>query len=231
MSPRLSPAFAEPGVFALPDVRHMALRRPRLAVMDEIARVTPELHARALALCAFAHDGHVRAYSAEPYLGHLVEVRDIVAATPHATPAMCAAALLHDVVEDGRITGVVMGDVQRWFGSEVADLVGWLTDVSRKEDGNRAARKRLELEHTALAPPQAQTIKLADVLSNAKDIVQGDPKFAAVWLREKTALLKVLGKGDAELLARAKALVGNGLAALEAAPDPAERARPLRSSR
>jgi hypothetical protein len=31
----------------------------------------------------------------------------------------------------------------------VAELVGWLTDVSRPEDGNRAIRKALDREHIA----------------------------------------------------------------------------------
>jgi hypothetical protein len=81
----------------------------------------------------------------------------------------------------------------------VADL----TDVSRADDGNRAVRKAIDLAHTAKACADAKTIKLADLLSNTASIVAYDPGFARVYLKEKTALLKVLTEGDATLLARA----------------------------
>lgn len=128
---------------------------------------------------------------------------------------MLAAALLHDTVEDTRVT---TADIAREFGVEVAELVAWLTDVSRKEDGNRAVRKGLYLEHIARAPVHAKTIKLADLISNIQSIVPHDPKFARVYLREKAAMLEVLKDGDSTLWERANQLLQDGLRTLSMFP-------------
>jgi (p)ppGpp synthase/HD superfamily hydrolase len=124
---------------------------------------------------------------------------------PGSTPDMVAAAWLHDVVED---TGCTFTDVHMAFGIDIATLVGWLTDVSRPEDGNRATRKAMDRAHTAEAPAEAQTIKLADLISNSRSIMQHDPEFAKVYLEEKRLLLEVLTKGDAGLHAEASKYVG-----------------------
>ena len=168
---------------------------------------------RAYVFSKAAHEavGQVRKYSGEPYIVHPIEVAGIVQTVPH-TDAMLAAALLHDTVEDTQVTAA---DIEREFGTEVAELVGWLSDVSRKEDGNRAARKAIDLEHTSKAPPAAKTIKLADLISNSMSIVAHDPKFARVYLIEKAALLDVLKDGDPTLWARANQLVQDGLRTLE----------------
>jgi hypothetical protein len=84
-------------------------------------------------------------------------------------------------------------------GEEVLHLVFWLTDVSRPEHGNREMRKRLDRWHTAGAPYPAQTIKLADMLSNGRDILKHDPDFAKVYLREKHKLLIAMTGGDWKL--------------------------------
>jgi hypothetical protein len=79
-----------------------------------------------------------------------------------------------------------------------------LTDVSRPEDGNRAARKAIDLAHTAKASPAAKTIKLADLIDNTRSIVERDPDFAKVYLQEKARLLEVLQEGDPTLMAMAR---------------------------
>jgi hypothetical protein len=40
---------------------------------------------------------------------------------------------------------------------------------------------------------------LADLIDNTKSIVEFDPNFAIVYLKEKQLLLEVLTKGDATL--------------------------------
>jgi (p)ppGpp synthase/HD superfamily hydrolase len=163
-------------------------------------------HARIFATAAHAAVGQLRKYTNEPYIVHPAEVVSIVRSVPH-TEAMLAAAWLHDVVED---TGVTIETVRAEFGEEVADLVSWLTDVSRPEDGNRAHRKARDREHTAAAPAEAQTVKLADLISNTRSIVAHDPKFAVTYLEEKRALLAVMTRGDAGLHAQASELVNIG---------------------
>ncbi|WDF72268.1 HD domain-containing protein [Novosphingobium sp. KACC 22771] len=162
----------------------------------------PDLAAMLIVLdaCAYAtrmHAGQQRKYTGEPYVLHCLEVVRIV------------AALLHDVVED---TEASIEDVRNQFGEEIARGVAWLTDVSRPDDGNRAVRKTIDRDHLAQAPADVKTVKLADVISNTRSIVDHGDGFARVYLREIAALLEVLSEGHPELLQRAKAEVARGVA-------------------
>jgi (p)ppGpp synthase/HD superfamily hydrolase len=161
--------------------------------------------ARAFATAAHAAVGQLRKYTFEPYIVHPAEVAALVATVPGHTPEMIAAAWLHDTVED---TGVTSELIRKEFGDEVAELVGWLTDVSRPDHGNRAARKAVDRAHTAGAPAAAQTIKLADLIANTRSIMQHDEKFAVTYLAEKRMLLEVMTKGDPGLMAQARAQIG-----------------------
>jgi len=176
----------------------MYLAKPLKVAMDIVER------ARIFATAAHAAVAQLRKYTMEPYIVHPAEVVSIVATVDH-TPEMLAAAWLHDVVED---TGVTIEVIRAEFGEKVADLVGWLTDVSRPEQGNRATRKAIDRAHTAMAPAEAQTIKLADLISNTKTIVKHDANFARVYLEEKRLLLEVLTKGDASLRDQAGKNIG-----------------------
>jgi (p)ppGpp synthase/HD superfamily hydrolase len=161
--------------------------------------------ARVFATAAHAAVKQVRKYTFEPYIVHPAEVAGIVDALEGATFEMVAAAWLHDTVED---TGVTIEVIRAEFGNEVAELVSWLTDVSKPEQGNRAVRKAIDREHTAMAPAAAQTVKLADLIANSRSILAHDPAFARVYLEEKRMLLEVLTRGDATLMAQARRIVG-----------------------
>ena len=160
--------------------------------------------ARIFATAAHAAVGQLRKYTFEPYIVHPAEVARTVAEVG-GTDEMIAAAWLHDTVED---TGVTSELIRAEFGDKVAELVGWLTDVSRPDHGNRAARKAVDRAHTAAAPAEAHTIKLADLIANTESIAEHDPKFAATYFAEKRALLEVMTKGNADLRARAIAQIG-----------------------
>ena len=160
--------------------------------------------AQVYAMAAHASVQQKRKYTGEPYIVHPAEVASIVASVPGSTPDMVAAAWLHDVIED---TGCTFTDIHMAFGIDIATLVGWLTDVSKPEDGNRATRKAIDREHTAQAPAEAQTIKLADLISNSKSIMAHDPDFAKTYLAEKRMLLEVMTKGDPGLHAEASKYV------------------------
>jgi (p)ppGpp synthase/HD superfamily hydrolase len=163
--------------------------------------------AQVYAIAAHSAVKQVRKYTGEPYFVHPGEVAQIVAGVPGSTPDMVAAAWLHDVVED---TGCTFTDIHMAFGIDIAALVGWLTDVSKPEDGNRAVRKAIDRAHTAEAPAEAQTIKLADLISNSRSIMAHDPAFAKTYLEEKRLLLAVMTRGDAGLHAEASRFVGTG---------------------
>jgi (p)ppGpp synthase/HD superfamily hydrolase len=160
--------------------------------------------AKVFATAAHAAVGQTRKYTGEPYVVHPMEVASLVESVG-GTEAMVAAALLHDVLED---TGVTVDVLEEQFGSEVADLVLWLTDVSKPDDGNRSTRKALDRQHSAAAPAAAQTVKVADLISNTRSIVAHDPGFAKVYLEEKRLLLDVLTRADPTLLTMAREQVG-----------------------
>jgi guanosine-3',5'-bis(diphosphate) 3'-pyrophosphohydrolase len=146
-----------------------------------------------------AHSGQKRKYTGEDYIVHPAAVVEIVRTVPH-TPDMLAAAWLHDVVED---CGVTRLEIQNAFGYFVAHMVGDLTDVSTLSDGNRAARKAIDRDHTARAWWASKTIKLADLIHNTISICEHDLGFAKVYMAEKRLLLDVLAEGDPMLFARA----------------------------
>jgi (p)ppGpp synthase/HD superfamily hydrolase len=160
--------------------------------------------ARVFATAAHAAVGQVRKYTFEPYIVHPAEVAKIVR-DAGGSETMVASAWLHDTVED---TGVTIETIRAEFGVEVAELVGWLTDVSRPEHGNRAHRKALDRAHSAAAPAEAQTVKLADLIANTRSIMAHDAAFAKTYLEEKRLLLAVMTKGDPTLMAEARKFIG-----------------------
>lgn len=155
--------------------------------------------ARIFATAAHHAARNTRKYTGKPYINHPAAVVGILRAVHH-TPEMLAAAWLHDTVED---TGVPLKLIESEFGEAVADLVEMLTDVSAPLDGNRAARKAKDREHTAKASPAAKTIKLADLIDNTSSICEHDPEFAKVYLAEKAELLQVLTEGNEFLFSEA----------------------------
>lgn len=170
--------------------------------------MTGELIDQAIIFAAEAHRGQRRKYTGLPYIIHPIEVMTIVATVEH-TEEMLAAAVLHDVVEDTRFK---ITDIYRHFGQEVHDLVWELTAQGR--GGNRKARKQAEVLRWIRQSPDAQTVKLADLISNTASIVEHDPGFARLYLEEKDALLGVLIDGHPALHEQARAQVYAGLAAL-----------------
>lgn len=159
--------------------------------------------ARVFATAAHTSIGQLRKYTGEPYIEHPKAVVEIVKGVPH-TPGMLAAAWLHDTVED---TCITLEMIQLEFGDNIAAMVSMLTDVSQDSDGPRWVRKNKDRDHIAQASPEAQTIKLADLIDNSGSICARDPNFAKTYIREKAQLLEVLQKGDPALWAWASEIV------------------------
>jgi (p)ppGpp synthase/HD superfamily hydrolase len=151
----------------------------------------------AVRFAAAMHGEQTRKYTHEPYVFHPVEVMKIVDLfVPwYAVERedLLVAALLHDTVED---TNVTIDEVAHRFGPNVARIVAGLTDVSTKSDGNRAARKKIDREHTWSQAWDVQTVKCADIVSNARSVGQFDPDFAEVYLQEKALLLNGMTQAD-----------------------------------
>jgi len=140
------------------------------------------------AQAAHGATGQVRRYTGEPYIEHPAEVVALLKRAGVTDDAMLAAAWLHDVVEDTRLT---IRDVQQAFGP-VAILVLELTDCTTLADGNRAYRKSFECDRLRRVSAQSKSIKCADLISNTRSIREHDPKFWPVYRAEALALLDVL---------------------------------------
>lgn len=154
----------------------------------------------ALMLAISAHGSQRRKYTGDPYIMHPIAVSKIVESVDH-TPEMVAAALLHDVVEDTKVT---LAEIKEQFGYTVAQYVHYCTNVSDKIDGNRSFRKKMDADHFALGPAESQTIKVADLIHNSESIIEHDQKFFhRAFKHEKKYMLEVLTKADPILVAQA----------------------------
>lgn len=138
--------------------------------------------------------GHTRR-DGSPYFSHLEGVALLVKGCG-GDEDMQIAAYLHDALED---TPVTVQDIEARFGSHVAQLVQEMTRVSTHMEGNRAHRKQMDREAYAQVSPEAQTIKLADILYNGYDTQHADPAFASIYIPELRDLAQVLTQGDAGL--------------------------------
>ncbi|WP_311790791.1 MULTISPECIES: HD domain-containing protein [Pantoea] len=173
-----------------------------------------EEQARRYATRAHAAAGQRRKYTDEPYIVHPAAVVELVRSVS-ADDELLATAWLHDTVED---TETTLADIESHFGSRVAQLVEMLTDSAQPQAKNRAARKLAHFRHTADASPEAQTVKLADIIDNTRAIVRFDPHFARVYLVEKRVQIELLKQGDAQLWRQASAIIEQGIAQLGQPP-------------
>ena len=65
----------------------------------------------------------------------------------------------------------------------------------------------MDRQRLADSSREVQTIKVADLIDNTPSIVEHDPDFARVYLREKRDLLNVLTLADQGLVDRAWTLL------------------------
>jgi (p)ppGpp synthase/HD superfamily hydrolase len=144
-----------------------------------------------------------RKYTNAPYIMHPEAVVKLVQTVDWHTHEMVCAAWLHDVLED---TKVQTSDIDRFFGGEIGTMVYRLTDCGH-EVGNRAKRKAMDRQRLAESSREVQTIKVADLIDNTPYIVQHDPEFARVYLREMRELLDVLRDADTVLWGQANTLL------------------------
>lgn len=156
--------------------------------------------AYAIRYAAAAHGHQVRKYSGAPYLDHPIAVYNTVMGVIEDID-MAIAAILHDVLED---THVTYQDVRSRFGHRAATMVHELSDIAQVKlstppakgspylHGSRRQRKRIETMRLLGISPEAQTIKMADLLDNAADIVTNDPDFAKVFMAEARAAFHAL---------------------------------------
>ncbi len=182
--------------------------------VEDIFNAAPEIYSpvdreiieRAFRIAEEAHSDQKRA-SGEPYFVHCFAVAKILAEM-HVPPAVVAAGLLHDVVED---TAIELEGIEADFGEEIAKLVGAVTkltslprvsrsdhadEIDGDEDDERepfdqsgshddATLASVNLRKTLLAmadDPRVVLIKLADRLHNMRTL-----KFMPPHKRQRIA--------------------------------------------
>lgn len=136
---------------------------------------------RILAAARFAAEKHAhqkrKGDLGEPYINHLLEVAELIAASSEVLDAeLIMAGFLHDTVED---TSVTQLQLEKLFGSDVAGLVAEVTDDKALP---KETRKQLQVQNAHNKSERAQTLKLADKISNLRSILASPP---AGWSLER----------------------------------------------
>lgn len=135
---------------------------------------------RALAFAAHKHrDQRRKDADASPYVNHPIAVANILTNEGGITDiTVLCAAVLHDTVEDTQTTHA---ELVEHFGEAIADVVAEVTDDKSLP---KAERKRLQIEHARHASHAARLVKLADKISNLRDLHSTPP---ADWSAERRA--------------------------------------------
>lgn len=133
---------------------------------------------RASAFAAHKHRNQRRKdVDASPYINHPLTLANVLANEGGvADSATLCAALLHDTVED---TDTTADELLREFGTEICGVVLEVTDDRTLP---KAERKRLQIEHAAVISDRAKLVKLADKISNLRDVATSPP---AGWPLER----------------------------------------------
>jgi GTP pyrophosphokinase len=108
---------------------------------ENYSEMDRELIRRAYRVAEQAHSKQTRA-SGEPYITHCVAVAETLASLK-VPPAVVAAGLLHDTVED---TPVTRADLIRDFGEEIANLVDGVTKLTELPRVSRGDQQDSEEE-------------------------------------------------------------------------------------
>jgi len=106
---------------------------------------------------------------ASPYINHPIALAHILWGAGVEDPVVITAALLHDTVEDTETTEEELVD---HFGRRVASVVMEVTDDKNLE---KAERKALQIAHAPHLSREAKLVKLADKISNVRDVGSKPP--------------------------------------------------------
>jgi guanosine-3',5'-bis(diphosphate) 3'-pyrophosphohydrolase len=135
----------------------------------ETERLDRDLLARAYRFSEQAHRGQKR-LTGEPFVTHCVEVAKILAEL-QLDSVTVACGLIHDVVEDTKIT---VPDVEREFGKEIAGIVDGLTKIAKLPSGGTKEERQVESYRKLLLSiakdARVIIVKLADRLHNMRTL-------------------------------------------------------------
>ncbi|MCB1023532.1 MAG: bifunctional (p)ppGpp synthetase/guanosine-3',5'-bis(diphosphate) 3'-pyrophosphohydrolase [Acidobacteria bacterium] len=139
--------------------------------MNDLLKVT-----KAAVFAAKKHKRQTRkGANAEPYIIHPLEVANMLIEIGGVTDTdIIAAAIMHDTIEDTETTSEELTSL---FGKNVCEYVLEVTDdKSLPKD----ERKLKQIEHAPHLSPGAKQIKLADKISNIRDVSDNPPENWAI---------------------------------------------------
>jgi GTP diphosphokinase / guanosine-3',5'-bis(diphosphate) 3'-diphosphatase len=113
----------------------------------------------------------------EPYINHPLEVANLLANVGKVEDYnILIAGILHDTVEDTETTGEELTEL---FGAEVC---GFVLEVTDDKSLPKQERKQKQIEHAPHLSRGAKQIKLADKISNIRDVTENPPHD---WSKER----------------------------------------------
>lgn len=126
---------------------------------------------KALTFAAAKHkDQRRKDVEASPYINHPISLANILCNEARITDIdVICAALLHDTVED---TDTAPEELEEAFGKVIHDLVMEVTDDKTLP---KEVRKQRQIEHAAHLSARAKLVKLADKISNLRDVADRPP--------------------------------------------------------
>lgn len=171
---------------------------PFWAQSSELAKVT-----NSMVLATKAHEGQFRKYNGLPYVTHPMRVAFALATYPTVKIPHICAAMLHDTLEDTKITHQEIIDAA---GDEALNLVIELTNTTHDlKKIPRRDRKRLDWERLSKVSFWAKIIKMFDRIDNLRDMVNAQVGFKKLYVEESLELLKVVGDADLHIAAQVAA--------------------------
>ncbi|MDP2370518.1 HD domain-containing protein [Rhodoferax sp.] len=134
--------------------------------------------AKAVAFAADKHRNQRRKdEQASPYINHPIALANVLANEGGVDDlTVLCAAVLHDTIEDTETTA---DELRAAFGPKVASVVMEVTDDKSLE---KSLRKQRQVEHAPHISTEAKLVKLADKISNLRDVLSSPP---ADWSVER----------------------------------------------
>ncbi len=126
---------------------------------------------KALSFAAHKHkDQRRKDIHASPYINHPISLASILCNEAHVTDIeVICGALLHDTVED---TETEPEELEQTFGETIKNIV---MDVTDDKSLGRLERKQAQIDHAAHISDKAKLVKLADKISNLRDVAVNPP--------------------------------------------------------
>ncbi len=121
---------------------------------------------KALEFAANKHKDQCRKdANGSPYINHPISLANILCNEGHVSDIdVICGALLHDTIED---TDATAHEMEVEFGTRIRNMVMEVTDDKSLP---KPERKRLQIEHAPHISDEAKMVKLADKISNLRDI-------------------------------------------------------------